>query len=303
MLDHTRSDVMRVLLYFDVFNYPLSLEEIFLWSGQFSRAEVQNAVASLLHSDFIGCHQGKYFLNGHQANVALREELNTRAEAFYGRANQYTQLISRFPFVRGVLITGSLSKGCMEKNGDIDYLIITKPGRLWLCRAFLTLYKKTVLFNSRKYFCVNYYLDEDSLHIPDHNIFTATEIVSAGIAVNEEICNRFFEENSWIKKYYPNSKQGNLFTIHSPAQGGIKGALEKLLHAKAGDVLDEWVMRLFVGRWKAKFKGEDKSRFEVNFRSRKNVSKHHPHGFQFKVLQAFEKNKADFEQRNNVKFS
>lgn len=303
VLDHAQSDVMRVLLYFDVFNYPLTLEEIFLWSGGARQTDTQNAVASLLHGDFIGCHNGKYFLSGRHDSVQLREDLNNRALQFYARANHYTKLISNFPFVRGVLVTGSLSKGCMEKNGDIDYLIITKPGRLWLCRAFLTLYKKTVLFNSRKYFCVNYYLDEESLHIPDHNLFTATEIASAGAAFNKEICQSFFEANAWIKEYYPNIKHEAVFTVHQPDGGLWKQLLEKLFEAKAGDVMDEWMMRLFVGHWRAKFRGEDKSRFEVNFRSRKNVSKHHPHGFQFKVLQAYERNVDSFEQRHNVKLS
>ena len=40
--------------------------------------------------------------------------------------------------------------------------------------------------------------------------------------------------------------------------------------------------------WKRKFPHFDESDFDLNMRTRKNVSKHHPQGFQQKVLDALE---------------
>lgn len=300
VLGYTQSSFLRTLLYFDIFNYPLTLEEIFSSSSCMDLSEVQNEAAYFLEQNWIATSNGKYFLKGKESTVAFRELLNKRAHAFYEKANRYTKLISRFPFVRGVLITGSLSKGCMEENGDIDYLIITEPNRLWLCRALLTAYKKMVLFNSRKYFCVNYYLAADSLLVPDHNIFTATEITSAKPAYNAGVCEQFFVENNWTANFYPNIQPQNLFAVHEKTETVLKMFFENIFAGKIGELADEYTMRLFMWRWKSKFKGEDKKRFEVNFRSRRNVSKHHPHGFQFKVLNSYEQKIKDFETKHKV---
>lgn len=303
VLDKTQSMVLRTLMYFQTFRYPLTLDEIFHYTKSGSKSEVQNAVASLTQMDLLGTLSGKYFLQGNETDVAHRSALNKRAAEYYAPANKFTKLISKFPFVRGILITGSLSKGCMEKNGDIDYLIITEPNRLWLCRTFLTAYKKLILLNSRKYFCVNYYLDSESLHIPDKNIFTATEISSAKPAYNAEVCEDFFIANKWIHDFYPNHTSENPFRIHDNPESFLKNIIEDILDGILGELADKWAMRLFIWRWKMKFKGEDQSRFEVNFRSRKNVSKHHPHGFQFKVLKACEENVMSLEKRFNVKLT
>src|SRR4029453_8923510 len=87
-------------------------------------------------------------------------------------------LIASFPYVRCVCISGSLSKKYFDDTTDIDFFVITKPGRLWVCRTFLILFKKLFLLNSKKYFCINYFIDSDNLEIPDQNIFTATELTT-----------------------------------------------------------------------------------------------------------------------------
>lgn len=301
--EHARISVLRVLLYFDVFSYALTLNEIFNYSAHTSLTDTAEAIEKLLQQKIITETNGMYFLTNRVGYIRHREELNQRAVEFYSKANRYSRLISQFPFVRGVLITGSLSKGCMEKNGDIDYLVITQPGRLWLCRALLTFYKKTVLFNSRKYFCVNYYLDEESLQVPDHNVFTATEVSSAKPAYNAQVCDNFFAANNWITNIYPNYKQHNPITVHNHPDGSFKKLTEKIFSGLPGDMIDEWLMRLFVWRWKHKFRNQDNVRFEVNFRSRRNVSKHHPQGFQFKVLNAYHQNLKNFEEQYNIKLT
>lgn len=303
VLDKAQSSVLRTLIYFDCFNYPLTLEEIFRYSTLSSLNETKSVVECLIEQKKIGMLNSQYFLSARERIVEIREALNKDAEQYYEVANRYTRLISRFPFVRGVLITGSLSKGCMEKNGDIDYLIITEPNRLWLCRTLLTIYKKTVLFNSRKYFCVNYYLTADSLHIPDKNFFTATEITSAKPAYNASACNQFFSSNDWTSYFYPNMLQKNRFTVHEMNEPFSKRTLEGILNGKLGEWADEWLMRIFVWHWRNKYKDQDQNRFEVNFRSRRNVSKHHPHGFQIKVLQTYEQNLRSFEERYKLKFT
>ena len=84
--------------------------------------------------------------------------------------------IKRFPFVRAVFLSGELSKNISSDDGDIDFMIVTEKNRLWICRTLLTFFKKIFLFNQKKYLCINYFVDEEHLHLPKKNIFTATEI-------------------------------------------------------------------------------------------------------------------------------
>ena len=51
---------------------------------------------------------------------------------------------------------------------------------------------------------------------------------------------------------------------------------------------------------KKKFKGMDEAAFELNMRSRKDVSKHHPQGFQFRVLKMYDENCRAFEAKHGI---
>ena len=134
-------------------------------------------------------------------NRKINEE---RAKKSDKKIKQYSKLICSFPFVENVCISGSLSKGILTADGDIDYFIICQPNRLWLCRTLLILYKKIFLLNSKKYFCVNYFIDTDTFVIPDKNIYTATEIATLIPINNISLFNRFVNENLWVYKQFPN---------------------------------------------------------------------------------------------------
>jgi len=205
--------------------------------------------------------------------------------------------------VRCVCISGSLSKGYMDKNSDVDYFIITAPGRLWLSRTLLVLFKKIFLFNSRKYFCVNYFIDEDSLEIPEKNLFTATELSYLLPVYNYELYSALIMKNGWCREFYPN-KRIVRHTMNIPyGKGRGKRLAEWLLGGWLGERLDTLCLKLTLKRWKKKFGYLPGEEFEINLRSRKNISKHHPQGFQFQVLRRFGEGQKLFEQESGMLLS
>lgn len=303
MLSPVQQAVLHSVLYYDIFNYPLNAGELYTNSGckDATVLQVQQAAVELTGYGLLEQQQGYYFLPGKAAVVEYRKQVTERSQQYFSKAERYSALIAKFPFVEAVFITGSLAKGCMPVDGDIDYLIVTRPGRLWVCRAALVAFKKIFLLGSRRYFCVNYYVDSDSLAIPDRNIFTATEVIAALPAYNVGVCKKFFAENNWLQQYYPNRQPIFNTTIHPVSNNPLKRFSEWVLSGWLGEQTDAAFMRLFIWRWKQKFKGTDNTRFEVNFRSRKNVSKHHPQGFQFKVLAAYNERIAAYEKQYGVK--
>lgn len=209
-----------------------------------------------------------------------RKEGNSRAKEFLKIAQKKSKFISKFPYVRGVFISGSLSKNYIDEEGDIDYFIITKPNRLWIARTFLVLYKKVFLFNSRKYFCVNYFIDEDNLEIPEKNLFTATEIVTILPMVGEQLYHKFINENKWVFNFFPNAK---INIKENVINKNKKGFLELILNTKFGDFIDSYFMKLTLKRWQKKFKQFTPEEFNLVLKTNKRTSKHHPSNFQEKV--------------------
>jgi len=78
-----------------------------------------------------------------------------------------------------------------------------------VCRAFLTLYKKLVLGNSHRNFCLNYFIDSNNLEIPDKNIFTATEVAFLIPMYNYTLYENFICMNNWFRREFPNFKIRN----------------------------------------------------------------------------------------------
>lgn len=297
--------IVRTLLYFDIFNYPLNEKEIInsLSERADNDVDINQEIKLLLQNNLIDEKDGFYFIGQEKGKVARRLDGNLLAEKFLKKAYKYSKIIGFFPFVRGVYISGSLSKGFIDKESDIDYFIITEPGRLWLTRFMLTLFKKTFLLNSRKYFCVNYFVDTNSLEIPDKNIFTATELTHLIPTYNYNLYLEILNANNWIKEYYPNFPMRCNKDVISPSKNIITKACETALKGKAGEKLDAKCFKLTLSFWRRKFKDFDESILDLELRSRKNVSKHHPQGYQGKVLTKYKEKIEAFEVEKNVKLS
>jgi predicted nucleotidyltransferase len=275
--------IISLVGYFAVFDYPLTSKEISTFLNV-NEIDAQEELNYLVKEGVLNQHGAYYGPQVDEEMVARREAGNQRAEDLRAKAKKNADLIARFPFVRGVFISGSYSKGFIGEDGDIDFFIVTKPGRLWVARTFLILYKKVFLLNSHEYFCVNYFVDENHLQIEEKNIFTATELVTLLPMVNESLFDNLMEANEWTRSYYPQSLHQNE-TIEKLQPGAMKRFNERVFGGRLGSGLDRYFMRLTLKRWQKKFGFLSNEDFEVAMKTTTNVSKHHPNNFQRKVLE------------------
>jgi len=294
--------ILSTLLYFDIFKYPLTGPEIqkFCHSKIHSLNELQEALDFLISKKYINHSNGFYFANSDFSIIERRINGNQLAKNFYPIAKKYSLIISKFPFVRAVFISGSLSKGYMNKESDIDYFIITAPKRLWLCRTMLVLFKKIFLLNSHKYFCVNYFIDENNIEIRDKNIFTATELVTLIPMVNHHLFEKFLKSNDWTKDYMPNINSSGEIQAEKKQRFFFKPFWEKILNGSAGNKLDDLFLKITLKFWKKKFNHFSEEDFKNALRSKKNVSKHHPNKFQERVLVLYDQKIKQFEKSHHV---
>jgi hypothetical protein len=294
--------ILRTLIYFDIFNHPLQANEIhqYLYKNHTSLEDTANSLDYLLQSGFLKKKENYFLLNSNSNIIERRKEGEAQSARAIKTAQKYSRIIAAFPFVRAVFISGSLSKGYMDKDADIDYFIITAPERLWLTRTVLMLFKKIFLLNSRKDFCLNYFVASDNLEIPDRNIFTATELVSVIPTFNYSEYKSFLAHNTWSQEFLPNIHSRSAEFCIKPKNKILKIFFENIFRAQIGEALDAFCFRLTLRFWKKKFKHFNVDDFDHRLRSRKNVSKHHPRGYQFKVLKTLDEKIKLFELQHGI---
>jgi hypothetical protein len=286
--------ILRTLAYFDIFKHPLTAQEIAECCdyAETNLAQVEEALTGLSGAGWIW-QDGLYYALSAKSSVQKRLESAVRCEQYLHQAYRYSRLIARFPFVRGVCISGSLSKGCADEQADVDYFIIAEAGRLWVCRTLLTLFKKTMLLNSHKYFCLNYFVDNEHLEIPDQNIFTATEIVFLLPTYAYSSYAAFLKANAWTANWFPNKPLREADLAYEAADHWSKHWLEKVFAGRLGNLLETFCLRLTRHYRRRKFDQMDKNEFEHAMRATRSASKHHPNSFQNRVVEAYKRNLDD----------
>jgi DNA-binding Lrp family transcriptional regulator len=278
--------ILKWLAYFDVFQHPLANEELVKLCNC-SPEKIKNQVALLVKEGSCFKHEGYVSINSEvKTLVEKRQFKEVEASKYFRKLPRYVRLIRKFPFVKGIAISGSLSKNVMYEDGDIDYFIITQENRMWLCRTLLILFKKIILLNSRKYFCLNYFVDEKNLKIRDQNIFTAVEIAYLLPVYNAEIFEELKMQNQWVNKLIP-PIQLDISTVLLEKRKRLS-LLERILIGNLGEKLDIYLMKLTYKRWERKFSNFPKIKFDQTMRSERGVSKHHPKDFQNTVLSTYQ---------------
>lgn len=290
---------LRTLLYFDIFNYPLTENEIEKYAHCKVALRAGEILNQLLDQKLI-FKVGEFYSIQKKAELSARRiNGNNLAEQRLTAARKFSKIIARFPFVRAVLLSGSISKGVMDEKSDIDYFIITAPNRLWIVRSALVLFRRIFLFNSRKNFCTNYFIDTNNLSIPDHNYFTAIEYCTLVPMYGQEQIQEFHFSNQWVKSFLPACQKREPLLMDSNFE--FKNFLEKVLSGKLFTKLNSYLMKTTLKYWKKKYAGSlDQNDFDIAFRSKPGVSRSHPQFFQKKVLDRLSQKVKEFESQHEI---
>ena len=289
--------IIRQLLYYDIFDHILTEKE--LVKDCSLNKNTRNHFQVLIDHGLIFKLNGYYAIRNENELSDKRKKGEENTQRSMPRAMKMAKLISKFPFVRAVALSGSISKGYMDSFKDVDYFIITKPRRLWLTRIMLIFYKKVFLLNSFRFFCLNYFIDENNLKIESRNIFTATEINTLIPVYGFKLMRSFYKSNDWVRDYYQDFPQRAFSEEKEPTDSALKKMLEYLLSNFVGNWLDMFSMKFTVQYWKWKYKGDKSYLFESSFRFRRDEAKYHPGNFQELILKKFEKNWASFTNKMN----
>lgn len=245
----------------------------------------------LLKDEIIFKTQHFYTLHKNSALGLKRMRENAAAKKQLRRAAKIAAFLTWFPFIKGVAVSGSLSKQVAREDSDIDFFIITKANRLWLSKIFFTSFIKLAsLAGLEKWFCLNYVIDETCLEVQEKNLFTAIEIVTLIPLHGSLLFAKFFEANKWMYDFFPN---------HEAKKNDAKEAstvlprkiIEWIFDNRQGDKIDDTLMKYFRKRWEklTAQKRFTKTGFQIGtIMAEKHFCRPYPQHFQKKILDVYE---------------
>jgi hypothetical protein len=242
--------IVQAVAYADVFDYPLTADEMhrYLIGVSASRSSVRAALNTARLIPDVLSRSGRYFtLAGREHTVETRRARASSATTYWRRAVRYGHVIGNLPFVRMVAVTGALAMDNVA-DGDIDYLVITEPGHLWLCRALVVGLVRTAALRG-DVLCPNYFLSEHALVLNERNLFTAHEVAQmvplTGIATYQ----RLRALNRWTDTFLPNAS-GHPRRV-APVEAGAhrtRRILETTLRSRLASPFERWEMKRKINK-------------------------------------------------------
>lgn len=277
------------MAYFSVFQHPLSEEELLAYAHFYSlsREEGQEAIRSLLQLGILESSGRMLCLRGDEPLSEIRAEREARAVKWQPRVVRSICVLSQLPFLRGLSISGSLSKGTQDLDGDIDFFVVTAPNRLWTARCFASLLLKVLPKSKKGNFCLNYFLPEDRLFIPDRTLFSATEVAFLKPVLNGDLFSAFFERNQWVKAFYPNWEPPS-GEVPDLRYAFLQRMAEWPLSGAFGNLVESWVSRWYIRRLNRSMEALPKGRSDTEVRLGPKEYKGHTKGHHEKTRQKWQ---------------
>jgi hypothetical protein len=289
--------ILKALLYFRIFNYPIQKGELFQYVCSDNKIEVQSALARLIGEGFVHAKDDFIWVMNEHSIIADRLCGNENAEKFLKIARRQARLLSWFPFIKCICVSGSLSKLYMDDHSDIDYFIIAKERRLWLTKLLMSAIVETLeFFGMERYFCPNYIITENNLTISDRNVYTAMEIVTLVPLFNKKAYEQFLEANEWIREYFPHYEMNVVAQAYDSSSTAFNG----LWKSKLFTWLDTYVFRFYKRRFARKIRTGKIVAFDNDMVITENDFKLHLSGHRHRILQKHQDYIWQFEDRYGV---
>ncbi|MDP3955206.1 MAG: hypothetical protein Q8Q15_02480 [bacterium] len=223
-----KAQILATLAYADIFDYPLTEEEIWEWlinlkteNGKQKtdyrrqktedREEFAHSLQLALHSHSIRMSQGCYCLPGREEIIKIRQEKERWSVSKFKRAEKVAGILRLIPWIKLVGVTGGLARMNADKGDDIDLFFITAKNRLWLTRGLVVLVLSLLGLYRRKnkianMICPNMFVSEDCLQMKPEDVYMAHEVcLMKPIFIRGDTYQRFLRINSWIKNFLPNA--------------------------------------------------------------------------------------------------
>lgn len=267
-LNLLEKSILATIAYYDVMDYPLTGFEVFKYlinpSYIIAMSDIEKDteiepikeiklldVLKILENNnlknYIKEKNGFYsFRNLYQTRI----ERQKISDEMWKQTKKIIKWLQIIPYIRMVLVNGSMAMYNARKESDIDLMIVTKNKRIWTARFLTTLFFQII--GKRRYnnkiesrFCLNHYITNNFLKSNLLNLYIAhlyAHLVPI-LELEKGIYNRFQFENRWIGDYlyfYNIEKLDNQKKIkNSLTAKFIRNFQENILNTFLGSILEK----------------------------------------------------------------
>jgi hypothetical protein len=251
--------ILKTLACFDLASFPVTSEElfVFLWQPpQVTYLEFVEYLATV-HDPRWQTQGGYYFLAGRSECIAERQRHIVPTELMLKKARRAARCIAWLPFLKAILVCNSVGAETATMESDVDLLIITDPGRIWIVRFFA--HSILRLLGMRTYgrktagrMCLCFFIDTDHLDlgplrvVPDDIHFAYWLQQMFPLYDAADYAGRFRKANTWVVDYVPHQKAELRFPVTYTEKIKISwlGALaKKILEKMWGNNYGELIER------------------------------------------------------------
>ncbi|MBI2473182.1 hypothetical protein HYV70_01350 [Candidatus Uhrbacteria bacterium] len=229
--------VMRTILWFSLFSYPLTAFELWKWLLKPQRPYDLIEVYSILEkSDWLKqmleTSEGFYALKGKQINEMVRDRQMRflDAERKYKMLRRIAKFFYLLPSVRAVGVVNTMAWWSTTSQSDIDLYVVTKPGSIWSSRFWLVLpffltgqrpMHHQQLRQGKDPFCFSFFSTTEHLQM-EHLCFPRDYYMAFWVKSLVPILDRdgnfsvFHQENRWATRLLPNAHPRTHHRSHVP---------------------------------------------------------------------------------------
>lgn len=265
--------ILATLAYHDVFEYPLTVEEIWKWlyvhddadaAGvvRATPADVEWAVAALSIAGKVDRAGSYVTLPGRSGLVATRMARHVANERKWRRARLVSSWLRVVPFIRFIGVVNTLAIDNARPESDIDLFIIVKRRRLWFTRMLATVMVQ--MFGVRRHgssvsdrVCLSFYVSDGALNLEplkhpaisedSYLAYWVTEVVP--LFARGSAWQDFLKANVWATKRIPHGLTAMPVPYFDDTAfvKTVRMIPELLGYSMLGDA-GEWLMRAFQRR-------------------------------------------------------
>ncbi len=209
--------ILKTIIFFDLFNYPLTKWEI--W--QYLKIEInldflEKNIEELIANQSLKQKKGFYFLPLRDEIIEIRRQRYNFANYKIKLAREAVKLFKWLPSVKLVAVSNLIGHHNLRNESDIDIFIVSSPRRLWLTRLFCTglmkiTHRRPTKYCKRNKMCLSFYaaadgLDMESLRFkPNDPYFDHWLLGLYPIYDKDKYLAYLRFKNPWLKKSFPNS--------------------------------------------------------------------------------------------------
>lgn len=208
--------ISKTLAYFDIFDYPLTIEELkqFLWfAKKLDDMDFFNNLQTMLDNKHIFCKHNFYFLKDRQENVKKRQLKVKLLEQKMAIAKRAIDKLRKVPFLRAVFVCNNVAFGFPNEDSDIDVFMVTQKNYIWLVRFFSTIILKffrlrTSKHNHKDKVCLSFYATDNNLNLENLRMKKRADIYLVywllrlvPIYDPDNLYNSIIRANKWLGEY------------------------------------------------------------------------------------------------------